>query len=67
MSSSDETWKFWMQFAFVDAMAYVGLFLALRSGDWQLRMYSVKQMAPLFIAFDHSPYQKLISNHISDI
>ena len=29
-------------------------------------MYSIKQMVPLFVAFDHSTYQKL-SNHISDI
>ena len=47
-------------------MAYVGLFLALRSGDWQLRMISIKLMAPLFVAFDHFTYQKLISNHIHE-
>ena len=67
MCHSDETWKFWVQFVFVDALAYVGLFLALRSGDWQLRMISIKLMAPLFVAFDHSTYQKLISNHIHDL
>ena len=39
----------------------------MRSGDWSLRMGSVKQMAPLLTAFDHPTYQKLISNHIMDI
>lgn len=29
----DDTWRFWVQFTFTDAMAYVGLFLAMRSGD----------------------------------
>ena len=67
MCHSDETRKFWVQFVFVDALAYVGLFLALRSGDWQLRMISIKLMAPLSVAFDHSTYQKLISNHIHDL
>ena len=56
-----------MQFVFVDAMAYAGLFLSIRSGDWQLRMGSIKNMAPVFTAFDHPTYQKIISNHISDL
>jgi len=51
----------------VDAMAYVGLFLAIRSGDWQLRVASMKLMAPIFTAFDHQTYQKLIAQHIADI
>ena len=67
MARKDETWRFWVQYVFVDAMAYVSLFLAMRSGDWHLRMSSIKTMAPVFTAFDHPTYQKLISNHISDL
>ena len=52
---------------FVDAMAYVSLFFAIRSGDWHLRMSSVKSTAAVFTAFDHPTYQKLISNHLSDL
>ena len=52
---------------FQDAMAYIGLFLSIRSGDWSLQMASVKKMAPLFTAFDHLTYQKLISQHIADV
>ncbi len=63
----DDTWRFWIQFVFQDAMAYVGLFLGIRSGDWDLRMASKKQMAPVFTAFDHPNYQKLIGRHIADI
>lgn len=67
MSAEDETWRFWVQFVFVDAMAYISLYLAMRSGNWHLRMCSMKNMAPVFTAFDHPTYQKLISNHLSDL
>lgn len=67
MSSVDDVWKFWSQFVFRDAMAYVSLSLAIRSGDWHLRTASLKEMVPLFTAFDHQTYQKLISNHSADI
>lgn len=67
MTAKDDTWKFWSQFVFVDAMAYISLYLAMRSGDWDLRMTSMKTMAPLFTAFDHTTYQKLISNHVYDL
>ena len=48
-------------------MAYVSLILSMRSGDWTLRMASVKSMAPIFTAFDHPVYQKLISTHLTDL
>ena len=67
MALTDDTWKFWVQFILEDALAYVGLFLAIRGGDWQLRMTSLKLMAPIFTAFDHNTYQKLISQHVADV
>lgn len=67
MARIDDTWRFWMQFVFEDALAYIGLFLAIRSGDWQLRVASMKSMAAVFTAFDHPTYQKVISQHIADI
>ena len=67
MARKNDTWRFWIQFVFVDAMASVNLYLAIRSGNWCLRMSSIKTMAAIFTAFDHQTYQKLISNHISDL
>lgn len=37
-ANNDDTWKFWIQFVFQDAMAYICLYLhvAIRSGNWHL-------------------------------
>lgn len=67
LARTDSTWTFWVQFVFQDAAAYVGLFLAIRSGDWDLRTASIKQMAPTFTAFDHPNYLRLISKHLADM
>ena len=34
----DDTWKFWHNFVFHDMLAYIGLYLAIRGGLWDLRM-----------------------------
>ena len=67
MADQDDTWKFWKQYVLEDALAYIGLYLAIRSGDWYQRMVSLKLMAPVFTAFDHQNYQKLISQHLADV
>ena len=63
----DEMLKFWGQFVLQDCYAYVALFLAVRSGNWKLRIAAIKSMAALFTAFDRQKYQKLIPQHLVDI
>ena len=63
----NEIFKFWGQFVLQDCYAYVSLYLAVRSGNWKLRMASIKSMAALFSAFDRQKYQKLIPQHITDL
>ena len=65
-ADKDDTFKFWSRYVFEDGLAYISLFLAMRSGDWDLHMCSIKNMAAIFTAFDHPIYQKLISFHVHD-
>ena len=41
--------------------------MAMRSSQWSLRVAAIKEMAPLFTAFDRPKYQKLIPQHIRDL
>jgi hypothetical protein len=62
-----KTFKFWGQFVLTDCFSYVALYLAIRTGNWELRLASIKYMAALFTAFDRQKYQKLIPQHIVDL
>ena len=63
----NKMWRFWKQFVFKDCFCYVSLYLAMRSGQWDLRMAAIKSIAALFTAFDWPNYQKLIPQHIVDM
>ena len=66
-ASSNKTRRFWKQFVLQDCFSYVSLYLAMRSGRWDLRMAAIKSMAALFTALDRPNYQKLIPRHIVDM
>ena len=63
----DDTWKFWIKFVYRDFLPYIALFIAIRSGNWLLRVAAIKAMAAGFSAFDHPMYQRLITNHMLDL
>lgn len=67
MASADKNWKLWKQFTFEDCTAFTGLYLAVRSGNWLLRVKCLKDMAPLFFTFHRPHYRKLISQHLADL
>ena len=65
--SKSLNWKCWHDFVFKDVLAYVGLYLTIRGGMWDMRIGSLKEMCPLFTEFDRLNYRKIIPQHISDI
>lgn len=67
MSQKSETFKFWHQFVREDCFAYISLHTAMRKGDWNLRVVSLKKMAPIFQAFDRLNYASLIPAHLKMI
>ncbi len=60
-AKNSSSWKF------RDASAYNSLCLAVRGGMWKLRLASIKQIAPLFAAFDRPHYKKLLPQHIFEV
>ncbi|XP_072175113.1 LOW QUALITY PROTEIN: uncharacterized protein [Diadema setosum] len=67
MSQKCETFKFWYQFLREDCFAYISLHIAMRKGDWNLRLVALKKMAPVFQAFDRHNYSSLIPAHLKMI
>ena len=66
-SETDSTWKFWKGFIYKSFNAYLTLYISIRSRQWTLRIAALKEMAPLFWAFDRPTYSRLVPDHLSDI
>ena len=62
-----ENWQFWGQFVLKDCSVFLTLYLAVRTGDWELYVASLKEMAALLFAFNRPHYQKLIVQHLSNL
>jgi hypothetical protein len=66
-SGEDDIWKYWSKFVLFDCFCYIQLYLAIRDGNWVLRLSAIKAMAPLFAAFDQSIYMQIIPHHLNEI
>jgi hypothetical protein len=62
-----ETFQFWDTFIHTDFMSYLGLYLGIRSRNWNLRNVSLKNLNCLFYAFDRHNYLRMIPYHIADL
>ena len=64
--NNDPNWKVWNDYVLLNAFSYIALFSSIRSGNWDLRLASIKLMAPVFSAFDRPTYRKLVPQHLAD-
>ena len=65
--TESDNFKFWHQYIHKDCMAYICLYLAGRSGNWELRNYALKSMMPLFHVVNSNFYYKLLPRHFYDL
>ena len=66
MKDKYPNWKFWNDFVSLNTFAYIALFASIRSGNWNLRLASIKLIAPVFSAFYRRTYRKLLPQHLAD-
>jgi len=67
LCESNENFRFWHNYIHTDCMAYICLYLAGRSGDWELRNHALKLMMPLFHVVNSTFYYRLLPRHIYDL
>jgi hypothetical protein len=67
MCKENENFRFWSQYIHKDCMAFICLYLAGRSANWDLRNYALKSMMPLFHVVNSTFYYRLLPRHLTDI
>ena len=67
MNKKDDTFKFCSRFVHEDAQYYISLYIAIRTGNWDLRNVSLKKMVPIVRAFDRVNYSRVNPEHLADI
>ena len=67
MAQRDAVWYLWVDFVLTNCYIYITLYLAIQSSNWNLRVSGLKQMAPLFAAFDRDTYEWIIPRHLADL
>ena len=45
LAEIDDMWRFWNAFVFRDCFAYIGLYVAIRGGLWNLRVASLRNVS----------------------
>ena len=62
-----KVWSLWNDFVFVICYSYIMLNLGIRGSNCNLNLAGLKRMAPLFAAFDHDTYKRIIPRHLANL
>jgi len=64
-SNADEISRFWANS--LDYLnAYLGYYISIRSGNWNLRNACLPKLSELFFAFSHNKYEELVCRSMKD-
>ena len=64
-SSTSEECRFWSQMI-IYIHAYIGLYFAVRSGNWELRNSCLRVLSEMFFAYSRDKYEVLVINSLAD-
>ena len=67
LCSLNKTWAFWHNFIHVDVFIYIKYFLALHTGDWNLRNFCMKHISKLAQVAHSRFYSRLLPQNLADI
>ena len=67
LCKANKTWEFWHNFIHVDVLIYIKYYLALRTGDWNLRNFCLKHIAKLAQVSDARFYSRLLPQNLADM
>ena len=67
LCSENKTWNLWHNFIHKDCLIYIMYFLALRTGNWNLRNLCVKHICRLTQVTDSRFYSRLLPQNMVDI
>ncbi|CAN0339253.1 unnamed protein product, partial [Ectocarpus sp. 6 AP-2014] len=62
-----KTFGQWAEVLLNDGMAYLAVYIAIRTGDFDLREVAIRRIAPLFLGYNKNLYHALCIQHLADI
>lgn len=67
LCAENENWRFWNTFLSKHCFTYISYFLALRSGNWELRNLCIKEVTKITQITESKYYARLLPYHIADL
>ena len=67
LARQHKTFSLWSRFLLDDYPAYLSLRVALRTGDFKLRLAALRRIAPISCGYGKDRYQWLVSVHLADM
>ncbi|CAC5411991.1 unnamed protein product [Mytilus coruscus] len=67
LCEENENWRFWNTFLSKHCFTYIAYFLAIRSGNWELRNFCIKEVTKITQITESKYYARLLPYHIVDL